>query len=161
MHKLFLALALVFFSVSALAQSRPDMDTMSLFRLSPGMSASAIPKLIHAQIQTLFDDGAGTGIMKYDTKYQDIEGEVRIATEKHIISQVIFVTTVPDTSHTKAMFFRIKEMLVSRYGDPDIDYYNVFREVRWDGLRRSLAIKAQDGSKHVSLVLQQFQGTRR
>jgi hypothetical protein len=58
------------------------------------------------------------------------------------------------------MFNRFREMLTGKYGDPDIDYYNVFREIRWDGMKRSLAVKAQDGRPHISLVLQQFQGRR-
>ncbi len=161
MKKILLPILLVLISVSVRGQSRPDMDTMSLFRLAPGMSASIIPKVVHAQIQTLFDDGAGTGIVKYDANFEDIKGEVRIATEKNIISQVIFVATVPDTSHTKAMFNRFRETLTGKYGDPDIDYYNVFHEIRWDGMKRSLALKAQDGRPHISIVLQQFQGKRR
>ena len=137
------------------------MDTITLFRLAPGMSASLIQKIVNTPVQTLFDDGAGTGIVKYDANFEDIKGEVRIATEKNVISQVIFVATVPDTSHTKAMFNRFRETMTTRYGDPDVDYYNVFREIRWDGMKRSLAVKAQDGSPHISLVLQQFQSKRR
>jgi hypothetical protein len=159
--KLLLPILFVLISVSLHAQTRPDMDTMSLFRLAPGMSATVIPKVVSAQLQTLFDDGAGTGIVKYDASYEDIKGEVRIATQKNIISQVIFVATVPDTSHTKAMFNRFRETLTARYGDPDVDYYNVFREIRWDGMKRSLAVKAQDGRQHISLVLQQFEPKKR
>lgn len=161
MKKIILPILFILVSVSLRAQSRPDMDTITLFRLAPGMSSSVIPKVVNAHVQTLFDDGAGTGIVKYDANFEDIKGEVRIATEKNVISQVIFVTTVPDTSHTKAMFTRFRETLTSKYGDPDIDYYNVFREVRWDGMKRSIAVKAQDGSPHISLVLQQFQGRRK
>jgi hypothetical protein len=159
--KLFLPIVIVLFSVSLRAQSRPDVDTISLFRLAPGMTQQQVEKTVKVPLQTLFmDPNSGTGILKYDGQYEEIKGEVRIALEKNAVSQVIFVATVPDTSHTKSMFNTLKEKLVNKYGDPDIDYYNVFREIRWDGMQRSIGVKAQDGSKFISLVLQQYQKRR-
>jgi hypothetical protein len=137
------------------AQSRPNIDTVSLFNLQPGISATSIYKFTKVPIDTLFwDNNSGTGILKFSAQTLDIKGEVRLSCQNGNINQVLFVVTVTDAVQSKQMFDRLRNIYTNIYGDPDIDYYNVFREVRWDGLKRSIGIKTQDGSSFVTLVLQ-------
>jgi hypothetical protein len=146
---------------SAHAQYRPDIDTVSLYNLVPGLMLSDIGSRVNAPLDTLVWNKDTTGIIKFVRPYQGIHGEYRLAIQKGKLTQIIFTAPVKDPKETKEMYDRLASLCKDMYGEPDINYYNVYREVRWDGTKRSIGVKTQDGTTYVSLVLQEYQGKRR
>jgi hypothetical protein len=158
--KSILFIVLVFAFGTLRAQSRPNIDTVSLYNLVPGLMLSDIGPRVNAPMDTLVWNKDTTGIIKFVRPYQGIHGEYRLAIQKGKLTQIIFTAPVKDPKETKDMYDRLVSLCKEIYGEPDINYYNVYREVRWDGIKRSIGVKTQDGTTYVSLVLQEYQGKR-
>lgn len=142
-------------SSALFGQTRPNIDTITLSGLGPGIAGERVKFYINTPLDTLFWNN-GTGIVKYAGTYFDIKGEYRIAYDKAVVSQVLFTAPVKSAAETQPMFDRIAAICKNMYADPDIDYHNVYREIRWDGMERSVAVQTKDNSMNVSLVVKKF-----
>lgn len=147
---------------SVFAQVRPNMDTVTLYNLVPGLKIEEIDPRVDAPLDTMVWDAKNhNGILKFVRPYQGIHGEYRLAVDKGIVSQVIFTAPVRTPEETLAMYKRLAALCTSQYADPDVDYYNTpYREMRWEGMAQSVSVKTKDGTTYVSLVLSKFEGRR-
>jgi hypothetical protein len=144
------------------AQSRPNIDTVSLYNLVPGLKVEEIDARVDAPLDTMvWDEGNRNGIIKFVRGYQGIHGEYRLAVDWGNIKQVIFTAPVKDPQETANMYKRLSDLCMNMYGEPDVNYYNApFREMRWEGEKQSMSVKTKDGTTYVSLVLSKFEGRR-
>jgi hypothetical protein len=147
---------------TVLAQSRPDIDTISLYNLVPGIKLEEIDARVDAPLDTLvWDDENRNGIIKFVRPYQGIHGEYRLAIDWGNLKQVIFTAPVRTPAETASMYKRLTELCVAQYGEPDLNYYNApYREMRWEGLRQSVSVTTRDETTYVSLVLSTFEKRR-
>lgn len=145
------------------AQTRPDIDTVTLYNLVPGLKVEEVGSRIDAPLDTMvWDNENRNGIIKFVRGYQGIHGEYRLAVDWGNVSQVIFTAPVKNADETSNMYKRLSDLCMGMYGEPDINYYNApFREMRWEGLKQSVSVKTKDGTTYVSLVLSKFEGHRR
>jgi hypothetical protein len=148
---------------SVFAQTRPDIDTVSLYNLVPGLKVEDIDPRVDAPLDTMvWDTKNRNGIIKFVRAYQGIHGEYRMAIDWGNISQVIFTAPVKTPDETANMYKRLTDICMNMYGEPDINYYNApFREMRWEGLKQSVSVKTKEGTTYVSLVLSKFEGRRK
>ena len=161
--KLLLCLFFVSGSVAvSVAQSRPDIDTVTLYNLVPGITIKDIDPRVDAPLDTLvWDDVNHTGIIKFVRGYHGIHGEYRLAVDKGNVTQVIFTTPLKNADETVPMYKRLSDLCTGFYGEPDINYYNApYREMRWEGMKQSVSVKTREGTTYVSLVLSKFEGRR-
>ena len=163
LRSLFCAVLLSVIASGLVAQTRPDIDTVTLYNLVPGLKVEEIGSRIDAPLDTMvWDNQNRNGIIKFVRGYQGIHGEYRLAIDWGNVSQVIFTAPVKNADETSNMYKRLSELCMGMYGEPDINYYNApFREMRWEGLKQSVSVKTKDGTTYVSLVLSKFEGHRR
>ena len=160
--RIFFFISILTFASTLYAQTRPNIDTITLSGLGPGIAGDRVKYYVNEKLDTLFWDAkSGTGLVKYAGTYFDIKGEYRIAYDKGIVSQVLFTAPVKSAAESKPMFDRIAGICKNMYADPDIDYYNVQREIRWDGMERSVMVQTQDNSTYVTVVVRKFDVKRK
>jgi hypothetical protein len=154
---------LIVIAGSLSAQVRPDIDTVTLYNLVPGLKVEDIDPRVDAPLDTMvWDDKNRNGIIKFVRAYQGIHGEYRMAIDAGNVSQVIFTAPVKNAEETLNMYKRLSGLCTNMYADPDVNYYNApYREMRWEGLKQSVSVKTKDGTTYVSLVLSKFEGRRR
>lgn len=159
----FLCLVFCTIGIGAFAQTRPNMDTVALYNLVPGLKVEDIDARVDAPLDTMVWDGKSrNGIIKFVRGYQGIHGEYRVAIDAGNVSQVIFTAPVKNADESVSMYKRLTDICTNMYAEPDINYYNApFREMRWEGIAQSVSVKTKDGSPYVSLVLSKFEGRRK
>lgn len=155
-------LLLVAATLPVFAQTRPNIDTVTLYNLVPGLKLEEIDPRVDAPLDTMvWDDNNRNGIIKFVRGYQGIHGEYRIAVDFGNVSQVIFTAPVRTSDETAAMYKRLANLCAGMYGEPDVNYYNApYREMRWEGIRQSVSVKTRDSTTYVSLVLSKLERRR-
>src|SRR5690242_17354125 len=73
------------------ALSRPDIDTVSMIGLTPGLDGKLVGNHVIDVMDTLLWNEDGTGITKFKGSYLGTKGEFRIAYDKGVVAQVSFV----------------------------------------------------------------------
>src|SRR5947209_3119854 len=121
--KLFLLLFIFALPVSkGYSLSRPDIDTVSILGLVPGLDGKLVASHVSAKIDTLlWNTDAGIGIIKFEGNYLASKGDFRIAFEKGRISQVSFVAPTHNSEENKKLYERLSQDLISIYGPPDVE----------------------------------------
>ncbi|MEP7236053.1 MAG: hypothetical protein ABI778_12230 [Ignavibacteriota bacterium] len=155
--KLLSFLLLLLLAAQPCLASRPDIDTVTIIRLSPGLDGDSLGARVVAKFDTLlWSDVAGVGIIKFAGTYYGNKGEFRIAYDKGFISQVSFVAPTHNAEETKKMYGLIAGELSGIYGPPDMSSKSPANEMRWEGLKQSIAVKAVDGTQYVTIALSKF-----
>jgi len=156
MKILFLVLSSVFISAPAFA-TRPDIDTVSILGLTPGLDGKLVGSHISGKLDTmLWSDDAGVGIVKFAGEYLGIKGEFRIAYDKGSVSQVSFVAPTRNQEETNKIYAQVSQELVGFYGPADVETVNVIHEMRWEGIKQSISVKAIDATPYVTIALSKF-----
>jgi hypothetical protein len=150
---------LVIFIISTakvFAFSRPDIDTVSVIGITPGLDGKLVGAHVSDKIDTLLWNQDGTGIVKFPGYYLGTKGEFRIAYEQGVVSQISFVAPTHDSIETKKVYGLLSQELAGRYGVADIESVNSVHEMRWEGLKQSVSVKAEDGSNYVTISVSKF-----
>ena len=77
--KLLLLFFVIVFVSDAYAFTRPDIDTVSIIGITPGLDGKNVGAHVSDRIDTLLCNQDGTGIVKCDGYYLNTKGEFRIA----------------------------------------------------------------------------------
>lgn len=143
---------------NAAANSRPDIDTVSILGLTPGLEGKLVFSYINSKLDTLlWDATSGIGIVKFAGNYLGSKGEFRIAYAQGLISQVSFVAPTKNQEETTSTYSRMSQELSTYYGPPDIETTNTVHEMRWEGMKQSISVKAIDGTPYVTIALSKFE----
>jgi len=143
-------------SYSTYNPSRPDIDTVSILGLTPGLDGSLVGIHISQKMDTLLWNEDGTGITKFSGSYLNVKGDFRIAYAKGMISQVSFVAPTRNQAETKQTYDRLSQELARVYGQADVTSNTNTQEMRWEGIRQSISVKAVDGTQFVTVALSTF-----
>lgn len=135
--------------------SRPDIDTISILGLTPGLDGKLVGSYISSKIDTLMWSN-GIGIVKFSGSYLGHKGEFRIAYDKGFVSQVSFVVPTHNQEETLKIYGSFSQELSSGYGLPDVETKSGIHEMRWEGMKQSISVKAIDGSPYVTIALSKF-----
>lgn len=155
--KLLLILFCIIISQQAHAATRPDIDTISILGLVPGLDGKMVGSHISSKFDTLlWNEDAGVGIVKFSGEYLGNKGDFRIAYDKGTVSQVSFVVATHNADETKKIYDNLSQTLIGNYGPPDIHTDNAIHEMRWEGIKQSVSIKAEDGTQYVTIALSKF-----
>jgi hypothetical protein len=145
------------FSTTAYSLNRPDIDTVSILGLTPGLDGKLVGSYVSAKFDTLlWNETSGIGIIKFSGSYLGSKGEFRIAYDKGFVSQVSFVAPTRNQEETNKIYTQLSGALSSAYGPADIETTNEVHEMRWEGLKQSIYVKAVDGSEYVTVALSKF-----
>lgn len=157
MKFLFLFAFLSLSSASGLSFNRPDIDTVSILGLVPGLNGMMVSSLVSCKLDTLlWDDNNGIGIAKFAGSYLGSKGEFRIAYDKGFVSQVSFVAPTHNEDETQKIYRQLSAELREGYGPADVETTNAIHEMRWEGLKQSISVKAVDGTQYVTVALSKF-----
>lgn len=135
--------------------SRPDIDSVSILGLTPGLDGILVSSHIPGKIDTLMWSN-GVGIVKCSGSYLGRKGEFRIAYDKGFVSQVSFVTPTHNEVETKQIYEQLSGELFNSYGPPDVQTSNSIHEMRWEGINQSISVKAIDETQYVTIALSKF-----
>jgi hypothetical protein len=158
--KFFFAIVLIYCSLLAsrtFAFGRPNIDTVSIVGLTPGLDGAMVATYTSQKMDTLLWSEDGTGITKFSGSYLAIKGDFRIAYSKGIISQVSFVAPAHDQTETKKIYEQLSRELEGVFGTADVMSNGVVREMRWEGMKQSISIKAVDDMPYVTVALSTFE----
>ena len=140
------------------AFSRPDIDTVSILGITPGLAVKMLASHVNSTLDTLlWDEASGIGIVKFVGIYLGSKGDFRIAYVNGFVSQVSFVAPTKNQEETSNAYSRMSQELSSNYGPPDIETTNTIHEMRWEGMKHSISIKAVDGTPYVTIALSKFE----
>ncbi|MEI8135526.1 MAG: hypothetical protein WCH46_10725 [bacterium] len=155
-----LATILVFvtnISVIVASPSRPDIDTVSISNLTPGVDGKLVSTRITATMDTMLWSEDGTGITKFKGSYLGFSGEYRVAYDKGMISQVSFVAPTHNPEEAIKFYDQMSEQLIAYFGPADISSSSSVHELRWEGMKQSYSIKAVDATNYVTVALSRFE----
>src|SRR5512135_2472338 len=116
------------------AQSRPNVDTLTLCGMHASQAASSLTKL--ATFDTLFWSSEAGMLRSVNTLYGHT-GEYRVAVQDGKISQVTFAIGAHNKDEAKKFFTEITSSITSRYGEPDVHSVS---EIRWEGIEQFFAV---------------------
>src|SRR5579872_4357897 len=109
-------------AVPAHGSTRPDIDTISINGLSPGLDGKLVGSHINGKLDTLlWSEDAGVGIVKFAGNYLGSKGEFRIAYDKGLISQVSFVAPTHGPDETKNLYLQLSQALTNIFGSADME----------------------------------------
>lgn len=154
----FLILLLLLISLPAAKSfsfSRPDIDTVSILGLAPGLDGKSVSSHIPGKLDTLMWSN-GIGILKFSGSYLNTKGEFRIAYDKGFVSQVSFVAPTRSDEEAKKIYTQLSGDLSNEYGPPDVQTTNSIHEMRWEGIKQSISVKAIDETPYVTIALSKF-----
>jgi hypothetical protein len=137
--------------------TRPDIDTVTILGLTPGLDGSLVGSHVSERMDTLLWNEDGTGITKFPGFYLSIKGDFRLAYDKGFISQVSFVAPTHNDTETKKIYSQISQELEGAYGVSDIASNTTIHEMRWEGMKQSISVKAVDGTPYVTVALSKFE----
>lgn len=153
-------LSILFFIFFAAGQSfatRPDIDTVSILGLTPGLDGKLVASHVSSKMDTLmWSEANGIGIVKFSGSYLGSKGEFRIAYNKGLVSQVSFVAPTHNQEETSKIYTQLSQELSGGYGPPDVETTNAIHEMRWEGMKQSISVKAIDGAPYVTIALSKF-----
>ena len=152
---LILLFAASLLTTKSYASTRPDIDTVSILGLNPGLDGKLVGAHIAAKIDTLMWSN-GIGIVKFSGSYLGNKGEFRIAYDKGLVSQVSFVAPTHNDEETKKIYVQLSGELVNAYGPADVETKNSVHEMRWEGMKQSISTKAIDETQYVTIALSKF-----
>ena len=109
------------------------------------------------KMDTLLWNDDGTGITKFKGSYLNAKGEFRIAFSKGFVSQISFVAPTHNADETKKIYTELSAELIRQYGPADIESTNALHEMRWEGMKQSISVKAEDGAQYVTISLSRFE----
>ena len=139
------------------AVTRPDIDTVSILGLAPGLDGKMVGSHINEKLDTLlWSEDAGVGIVKFVGNYFGQKGEFRIAYDKGLVSQVSFVVPTHNQEETKKIYDQISQDILGAFGTPDLETTNNIHEMRWEGMKQSISVKAVDETQYVTIALSKF-----
>jgi hypothetical protein len=144
-------------SYKTYSPNRPDIDTVSILGLTPGLDGKLVGGHISQKMDTLLWNDDGTGITKFSGSFLSSKGEYRLAYDKGMISQVSFVAPTHNQDETIKIYGQISHDLADVYGTADIESSNTVHEMRWEGLKQSISVKAVDGTGYVTIALSKFE----
>ena len=155
--KIFFLLLCTLAALPAHTATRPDIDTVSILGLSPGLDGKMVGSHISCKLDTLlWNEDAGVGIVKFAGNYLGSKGEFRIAYDKGLVSQVSFVAPTHNQEETKKIYAQLSQELAEAYGPADIETTNTIHEMRWEGVKQSVSVKAVDETQYVTIALSKF-----
>ena len=144
-------------SAKAFPPSRPDIDTVSILGLTPGLDGKLVGSYISNKLDTLlWSQTNGIGIVKFAGSYLGSKGEFRIAYDKGLVSQVSFVAPTHNEEETKKTYLQLSTELVNVYGPADVETKSPIHEMRWEGIKQSISVKAIDETRYVTIALSKF-----
>ncbi len=152
---LFLLFLTIFPAAKSYSFSRPDIDSVSILGLTPGLDGILVSSHIPGKIDTLMWSN-GVGIVKCSGSYLGRKGEFRIAYDNGFVSQVSFVTPTHNDEETKKIYEQLSGELSNSYGPPDVQIANSIHEMRWEGIKQSISVKAVDETHYVTIALSKF-----
>jgi hypothetical protein len=150
------AFVIIFFSANIYAGSRPDIDTVSIIGITPGTDGKIVGTHVSEKIDTLLWNQDGTGIVKFPGYYLNTKGDFRIAYAQGDVSQINFVAPTHNKEETIKVYNLLSQELVGVYGVADVETNNSIHEMRWEGMKQSISVKAEDGSNYVTIALSKF-----
>jgi hypothetical protein len=136
--------------------TRPDIDTISVLGLTPGLDGKLVGLHVTAPLDTLLWTN-GVGIIKFSGNYLEYKGEFLIAYDNGFVSQISFVAPTHNQDETIKKYAQLSGELSNGYGPPDIETTNLVHEMRWEGLKQSISVKATDGTDYVTVALSKFE----
>lgn len=142
-------------SAKAHPPTRPDIDTVSIIGLNPGLDGKLVGAHIVAKLDTLMWTN-GIGIVKFSGSYLGNKGDFRIAYDKGFVSQISFVIPTHNDEETIKIYTQLSEELLNEYGPPDVQTTNSIHEMRWEGMKQSISVKTIDETKYVTIALSKF-----
>jgi hypothetical protein len=155
---IFFLLAIGHFSAKAYCSTRPDIDTISIIGLTPGLEGKLVGNhIINQKVDTLLWNDDGTGITKFAGNFLGNKGEFRVAYDKGFISQVSFVAPTHNQDETIKIYSQLSQELSNNYGQADVETGNAIHEMRWEGMKQSISVKAVDGTQYVTIALSKFE----
>jgi len=155
--KILFLLLFSFFAVLPAKATRPDIDTVSILGLTPGLDGKMVASHVSAKLDTmLWSDDAGVGIVKFSGNYFGNKGEFRIAYDKGAVSQVSFVVPTHDQAETNKIYEQLSQELINSFGPADVETKDAIHEMRWEGIKQSISVKAVDATQYVTISLSKF-----
>lgn len=155
--KLSILFLFLIIAVNRAYATRPDIDTVSILGLTPGLDGKLVGLHVPSKIDTLmWSESNGIGIVKFSGSYFGSKGEFRIAYDKGFVSQVSFVAPTHNQEETSKIYQQLSQQLSDSYGPPDVESKNSMHEMRWEGMKQSIAVKAEDGRPYVTIALSKF-----
>ena len=151
-----ITLVIIIFWGNLYASSRPDIDTVSIIGITPGTDGKIVGSHVSEKIDTLLWNQDGTGIVKFPGYYLNIKGDFRIAYAQGAVSQINFVAPTHNKEETIKVYSLLSQELVGVYGVADVETNNAIHEMRWEGIKQSISVKAEDGSNYVTIALSKF-----
>ena len=144
-----------------LISSRPDIDTVSILGLTPGLEGRLVGSYIVARLDTLiWNYNDQTGIVKFSGGFLGSNGDFRLAFDKGFVTQVSFVAPTHNSTEAQSKYTLLSGELTNSYGPADIETANTVHELRWEGLKQSISVKFVEGSSYVTIALSKFNSTR-
>ncbi|MFI5264380.1 MAG: hypothetical protein ACHQM6_07690 [Candidatus Kapaibacterium sp.] len=155
--KIFFLFLLTLLGALPARATRPDIDTVSILGLTPGLDGKLVSSHISGKLDTLlWSEDAGVGIVKSAGSYFGNKGEFRIAYDKGAVSQVSFVVPTHDQTESNKIYDQLSNELINSYGPADIETKESIREMRWEGIKQSVSVKAVDATQYVTIALSKF-----
>lgn len=146
---------LVMLSFSTIrAQGHVAIDTVHLGGLDLNTRAADIGVFAGCRIDTMLWGGeAGASMFGFKWSYLGEPGEVRVATENGLVSQLTFVAATKDSVQAASRYRKLSAKMEKQYGDPDEEYANRYRFETWHGKRAQLSVKTMDGANYLTVTL--------
>ena len=156
MKRFFLLFLFCIAAAPAMA-TRPDIDTVSILGITPGLDGKLVGSHVDGKLDTLlWNDDAGVGIVKFAGNYFGNKGEFRIAYDKGLVTQVSFVVPTRGQEETRKIYGQISQDISGTFGQPDMESSTGQHEMRWEGLKQSISVKATDETPYVTIALSKF-----
>ena len=133
---------------------RVDIDTVEMCGLRVGLDLQTLSHFIHTKLDTMIWGGTeGSSIVRFNSQFLEYSGELRLATEAGLVTQIMFSVEAKTADGASKDFIHLSNVLTNIYGGPDEVYANTMRITRWMGKQQDLVLKTADGSKFVSIIL--------
>ena len=143
-------------AASSFAQSRPNVDTLSISGLKTAAPTSTLKSL--SPFDTLFwNDGLGVGMLSKKGELFGHKGEYRVAIQNSAIEQVSFAIGAKNSDDATKIYNDVTGQLHNRYGDADATVTTDPPEIRWEGMAQFFAVRMAPEHNAVNIVLSKFE----
>jgi hypothetical protein len=151
----FLFLIVFFASTSLFAQSRPNVDTLSITGIRTSASTAS---LTLSSFDTMFWNAAlGVGMLQKKGMLYGHSGEFRVGVGNSAVTQVSFSIGAKNKDDAAKIYNDVIGQLHNQYGDPDANVTSDPPEIRWEGMDQFFAVRMAAEHNAINIVLSKFE----
>jgi hypothetical protein len=148
-------LVLILASASGFAQSRPNVDTLSI--LGVRAAASSTPVTLSSFDTMFWNATLGVGMLQKKGTLYGHSGEFRVGVGNSTVTQVSFSIGAKNKDDAAKIYTDVIGQLHNQYGDPDANVTTDPPEIRWEGMEQFFAVRMAAQHDAVNIVISKFE----